>query len=286
MKAVSLSGIILTFNEERNLPACLEALAPICREIFVVDSGSSDGTRATAERFGAHFVTNSFEGHAKQWNWALRNLPLTGDWVIALDADQRLTPELQGEITQALPITPPEVAGYYLPRKNIFRGRWLRHGGYWPKYLLKLFRRGSASTDERELLDFRFYVKGKTSRLSHPLIEENLKEAEISFWLQKHIRFVERRAQEKSLRRKSPPMWEIQPRFWGSPDQRTLWLKERWYSLPPLVRPFPYFLYKYFFRLGFLDGREGALYIFLHSFWYELMIGVRLKELEGPRKRP
>lgn len=274
----------MTKNEELNLPACLTALQGWCHPIFVVDSGSSDGTEAVARRFGAEFVPHPWEGAAKQWNWALQNLPLRSDWVLGLDADQRVPEELKQELLQAARHGPPDVCGYYLPRKQIFRGRWLRHGGYWPKYLLKFFRNGTAHCDEQELVDFRFYVRGKTLQLKSPMTEENLKEWDITFWLQKHVGFVELHAREELRRRRDPPEWSLTPSPWGTSDQKTLWLKQWWYRLPPLARPFPYFLYRYLFRLGFLDGSQGALYYFLHDFWYELMIAVRLKELEKKTK--
>lgn len=275
-----ISAVVVTKDEEVNLERCLSSLHGWCGPIFVVDSGSTDRTEEMARRFGAEFLFHPFETHAKQWNWALNNLPLRGGWVLALDADQQVTPGLREEILQAVREAPGAVDGYYLPKKQYFRGQWLRHGGYWPKHLLKLFRAGSARCDEQELVDFRFYVRGETRLLKQPLIEDNAKERDITFWLGKHLRFVELHAQEEFIRRHRKPELGLVPSLRGTPDQKTLRLKEIWYRLPPLLRPFPYFLYRYLFRLGFLDGAQGALYYFLHDLWYELMIAVRLKELE------
>ncbi len=280
----SLTAAIITHNEELNLPLCLDSLRGLCDKIVVVDSGSTDQTEAVARRFGAVFLSHPWETAPQQWNWILANLPGQSEWILALDADHRLTPELREEIREALRSGPPEVRGYYLPRKQIFRGQWLRHGGYWPKYLLKLFRAGSAHCDNQELLDFRFYVDGKTALLKQPLIEENLKEREILFWLEKHLRFAELHAQEEVRRRHERSTWAVRPSPLGSPDQRTLWWKGWWYRLPPLSRPFPYFVYRYFFQLGFLDGKEGRLFHFLHTYWYERMIAVRVMELESSRR--
>ncbi len=166
--APSISAVILTLNEELNLPACLESLRGWCGQMVVVDAGSSDGTWRVARQHGAEIVRHPFETHAQQWNWALKTVPLRGDWVLALDADQRVTPELRDEILKSVPAAPMEIAGYYLPRKQIFRGKWIRHGGYWPKHLLKLFRRGAGWCDERELLDLRIYVRGETPRPAAP----------------------------------------------------------------------------------------------------------------------
>ena len=197
-----------------------------------------------------------------------------------------MTPELREEISRALPQAPSTISGYYLPRKQFFRGQWIRHGGYWPKYLLKLFRRGAAESDERELLDFRFYVEGKTVCLRHPIIEQNKKERNISFWLQKHLRFIELLAQEESLRRHGQGGWRVQPSLWGTPDQQILWQKHFWYRMPLYVRPFLYFGYRYIFCLGFLDGWNGTLFHWLQGFWLRLMVDIRIGELERERGSP
>ncbi len=279
-----VTAVVLTLNEELNLPACLDSLGGLCKQTFVVDSGSTDRTAEIAQRFGAQVIQHPFETHAKQWNWAFQRLPITGEWVLALDADQRVTPELKDEILHALPETPDEVAGYYLPRKQFFRGRWIRWGGYWPKHLLKLFRRGAAHSDEQELVDFRFYVRGETRCLKQPLIEENLKERHIAFWLQKHLRFIDLQAQEEYRRRHRRVGWAIPPAPLGTPDQRVLFWKRIWYWMPRYARPFLYYGHRYIFQLGVLDGRQGALFHFLQAFWLRLMIDVRLGELERADK--
>lgn len=279
----SITAIILTKNEEQNLSFCLESLAGLCHQIFVVDSGSTDKTAAIATQLGAAWITHPFETHAKQWNWALENLPIRTEWVLALDADQQITAALKEELLCRLPKTPAEISGYYLLRKQIFRGKWIRFGGYWPKYLLKLFRTGSTGCDENELVDFRFYLSGKAGFLKNILIEHNHKEDEILFWLQKHLHFIELLAQEEYHRRSGHASWKTLPRWNGTPDQRVLWLKSCWYRFPLYVRPFLYFVWRFVFLLGFLDGPRGWLFHFLQSFWFRLMIDVRLREL--PEKR-
>ena len=132
-----VSAVILTCNEEKNVEDCLKNLVDCVGEIFIVDSGSTDRTKEFAERYGAKVVFHPFETHAKQWNWAFQNLPLSREWVLALDADQRLSPELQEEIRSALAGALDDTDGFYLRRKQIFLGRWIQYGGYYPKYLLK-----------------------------------------------------------------------------------------------------------------------------------------------------
>jgi cellulose synthase/poly-beta-1,6-N-acetylglucosamine synthase-like glycosyltransferase len=126
--AAPLEVAILTYNEEKNLEACLRSLHGLAQAVFVVDSGSTDATVGIAERLGARVVYNPFEGHAKQWNWALGTLPWSFDWVLCLDADQRLTPELREEIREALSSPAADVDGFYMKRRQVFLGRWIRHG--------------------------------------------------------------------------------------------------------------------------------------------------------------
>ncbi len=285
MTAPSISAVILTLNEELNLSDCLASLEGLCHDIIVVDSGSTDGTLEIAKRYSARILQHPFETHAKQWNWAFQNIPFQGNWILALDADQRVSPGLRDEIAAVLHSIPADTDGYYLPRKQIFRGRWIRYGGYWPKYLLKLFRNGTGQADERELLDFRFYVRGKTALLKNPLIEQNENEQAILFWLKKHLRFIELLAQEEYGRRQNKNGWAIRPSTTGTPDQKVLWRKNLWYRMPLFIRPFLYFGYRYFIQLGFLDGPQGFLFHFLQGFWFRLMVDVRLAELDKEHAR-
>jgi glycosyltransferase involved in cell wall biosynthesis len=278
-----LSVILLTYNEEANLPACLESLTGLNCEIFVVDSGSIDSTREIATQFGATVVKHSFEGHTKQWNWALQNLPILTGWVLGLDADQRLTPELAAELHRLFTLERvrlTQVDGFYINRRQVFRGKWIRHGGYYPKYLLKLFRRERVKTDLNDLVDHHFYVEGRVAKLRHDLIEENKRENDISFWIEKHNHYAALLASEEFLYRKNGRRKPIEPSLMGNPDQRTLWRKQLWYRFPLFVRPFLYFLYRYLVRLGFLDGKEGFIFHFLQAFWFRLLVDIKLEELE------
>ncbi len=279
----SLSVVVLAYNEGRNLTACLKSVAGWVQEIFVVDSGSTDDTLKIAERYGAKVISHPFESHAKQWNWAFDHLPMTSSWILSLDSDHRITPELANEIVQVMKdekrVISEDIHGFYMKRRQIFRNQWIKHGGYYPKRLLKLFRKGKVRCDENELLDFRFYVEGKTENLKHDLIEDNQNELDITFWIAKHNRFAVLQAQEEFKRRQHKVSWLIKPLFYGSPDQRILWLKERWYRMPIYIRPFLYFFYRYFLRFGFLDGKQGFIFHFLQGFWYRLLVDIKLDEL-------
>ena len=271
--------IVLTFNEERNLPACLDSVAGWAAQIFIVDSGSTDRTVHIARARGAVVETHAFETHAKQWRWALANLPLQGEWVLALDADQRLTPELRAAIDRRL-TDAAALDGVFVCRRQIFRGKWIRFGGYYPKYLLKLFRRSRVSIDDADLVDHHFSVDGPTASLRGDLIEDNQNEASITVWTTKHTRYAALQARQEWL--DEGQRLGIAAMF-GAPDRRTAYLKQLWRGLPLYVRPCLYVLYRYVLRLGFLDGKQGFIFHVLQSFWYRLLVDINLDELRHGR---
>jgi glycosyltransferase involved in cell wall biosynthesis len=279
---IPISAIILTYNEEQNLPDCLRSLHGWIDQILIVDSGSTDRTLEIAQHFRADISQHSFETHARQWAWALQHLPIRHDWVLGLDADQRVTGALRAELgtyfgQQAAQLA--DIAGIYIKRRQIFRGAWIRHGGYYPKYLLKLFRRDQVFLDEQDLMDHHFYVRGKTLRLHHDLVEDNQKEHSIAFWIEKHNRYAVLHAQEELKRRRAQHTWPLRAALLGNPDQRVVWLKQRWDALPLYVRPFLYFFGRYVILLGLLDGKQGFIFHFLQAFWYRLLVDIHLDEL-------
>jgi len=283
---MQLCTIILTFNEEDNLPACLESLRPLASPVFIVDSGSLDTTVEIAKRFGASVYEHPFKSHTEQWSWALANLPLSSNWVLALDADQRLTPELAGEIRSATDsASNQELAGMFLNRRQVFRGRWIRHGGYYPKYLLKLFRPECVEFDSLDLVDHHFYVSGKTRKLKNDLIEANLKENDISFWIEKHNRYSTLLAREEILRSSQDTTHTFRSSWRNRPDYRVLILKRVWRRLPLLFRSLFYFLYRYVLLGGWLDGQQGFIFHFLQGFWFRLLVDIKLQDLLEQAKR-
>ena len=274
-----ITVVVLTLDEEVNLGACLGSVSPVATRIFVVDAGSSDRTRDIAERHGAVVVDHEFETHSAQWRWALEQLPIETDWVLALDADQRLTPELADELCALDAADLAGVDGVYIKRRQWFRDRWIRHGGYYPKYLLKMFRRNKVMIDSGDLVDHHFYIAGAVKKLRHDLIEANRKEDDLSFFIEKHRRYAQLLAHEEIRWRTMPQPTAIEPMLFGSPDQRSLALKRVWRRMPLFVRPCLYFFYRYVIRLGFLDGRQGAVFHFVQAFWFRLQVDIKVAEL-------
>jgi glycosyltransferase involved in cell wall biosynthesis len=280
MSRIPVSAVVLTRDEELNLGASLESMSSLVDEVHVVDSGSTDRTIEIARSHGANVVHHEFTGHSAQWQWALEHLPLKHDWVLGLDADQRLTRELADELRTlfASDARVQPYAAFYVTRRNVFRGKWIRWGGYYPKRFIKLFRRSQLVHEEADLLDHHFRVAGKTGMLKHDIIEENLKEDSIDFWIQKHLRYADLLAQEEARRRHGRAPTTVKPAAFGNPDERAEWQKKTWVMLPRFVRAPAYFLWRYLFRLGFLDGKQGFAFHFLHAFWFRLITDLKIDE--------
>ncbi len=276
-----LTVLIPTRNEERNLARTLEAIGGLADQVLVIDSESSDATLDIARAGGAEIHRLPYDhGRIIPWifQWALENLPIRNEWVLLLEADQALSEGLKAEIAALL--ARPAIAenGFYLRRRQVFRGRSIRFGGYGSKRLLKLFRKGMAALDPEEQ-DTRVYVQGQVGELREPLVEWNRKEDDILFYLEKHIRYAEAFAREELLRRRGQG-FKVQPRVFGTPDQRVLWMKLVYYRLPLGLRPFLYFFWRYFVLLGVLDGWNGFVFHFLQAFWFRLVVDLRLSELQ------
>jgi glycosyltransferase involved in cell wall biosynthesis len=278
---IPVTLIITTRNEESNIEKCLRSAHGFIDQIFVIDSESEDETVAISRRYAE--VVNLPYDHGKiiPWiyQWGLDNLPIRNDWVMILEADQELTRELKQELETLFSRPALSESGFYIRRQQVFRGKQLRFGGYGSKYMLKLFRKAAGELDPDET-DTRVYVKGKVGTLKSPIVEENRKEDEILFYLQKHLRYADVFAREELRRRQQGFNWKQEARLFGTPDQRILWLKQLYFRLPLYVRPFVYFSYRYFFLLGILDGKQGGAFHFLQAFWFRLVWDMRLEELQ------
>jgi len=279
------SFIIITFNEEIHLPRLLESIAGLDASICVLDSGSTDGTVAIAEAAGAKVLQHPFENHPTQWDFALHNFEINTPWVICLDADQIVTPELKTLLAEFKDQDYTDANGIYFNRKNFFKGKWIKHGGYSPFYLLKMFRFGVGYSDLNENMDHRIIVPGKSVIWKKGyLLEENLKENNISFWIAKHNRYSDLVAHEEVERLMQIRSQTLKPHFWGSPDERTAWFKQLWWKLPRYVRPALYFTYRMFFQLGILDGRTGVIFHFMQAFWFRLVVDIKIDEILKAQK--
>jgi glycosyltransferase involved in cell wall biosynthesis len=270
-----LSVVVLTHDEELNLPDCLASVVDWVSEVVIVDSGSNDRTTTIARAAGARVVAHPFTTHAQQWLWALDNVPLSNAWLLGLDADQRVSASLRNELTELLAraSTLDGVEGLWIPRHQVFRGRLIRHGGYFPVYLLKAFRRTAVHVDPIERVDHHFYVGGATRRLRGHIVEANAKEDDVGFWVDKHRRYARLLAEELAAgRSRGTAGWEMARDLERS-------RRDRFYRWPPYWRAVGYFLYRYIARLGFLDGHQGFLFHFLQALWFRVLVDAELEAL-------
>jgi glycosyltransferase involved in cell wall biosynthesis len=273
-----LDVLILTYNEERHLARALASVRDIARAVHVIDSGSTDRTVAIARDHGATVLTNPFVTQAKQVAWALDNAPIAADWVMRLDADEVIEPDLAAEIARRLDTLPPNVTGINLKRKHVFMGRWIRHGGRYPLIMLRIWRRGAAHCEDRWMDEHMVVEHGTTVTFEHPFADINLHD--LTFFTAKHNAYATREAIDVLNRRYA--LIPVAQAFTASRSTALKRLvKERIYNrLPFWIGPLGYFLYRYTIQLGVLDGREGLIYHALQGFWYRFLVGAKVEEFD------
>jgi glycosyltransferase involved in cell wall biosynthesis len=275
----AVSVIILTYNEEKHLKRCIQSLQPYVHEIFVVDSFSTDQTTAIAESLGAKVYQNSFINHATQFNWGLKNCPIKTDWVWRVDADEYITNNLGSNIQQAIEQVDDDTTGIYIKRPICFMGKILRHGTWYPRWYLKVFRYGIGECENRWMDEHIVLSKGKTIQVEGDQIDDNLNN--LTWWTQKHNAYASREAidvlfKEYSLNEAS----DVQPKLLGNDDERLRWLKAKYNKIPLFVRPFFNFFYRYILRGGFRDGKQGFIWHILQGFWYRMLVDAKVWELK------
>jgi glycosyltransferase involved in cell wall biosynthesis len=278
---VDLAVIILSHNEKIHLARALECVAPIAKEIFVIDSFSTDETVAIARARGAIVLENKFINYAKQFQWALENAPITSEWIMRLDADEVVEPDLAQELKAKLPSLPDDIVGINLKRKHIFLGRWIRHGGRYPLLLLRIWRRGHGRIEDRWMDEHVMVQGGRTLTFDGGFADHNLND--LTFFTDKHNKYATREAIDVLTRKYSLFDAKDQLSSDGTSLQAAVkrWTKNNIYNrLPFWSGPLGYFLFRYILQLGFLDGREGLVYHFLQGFWYRFLVGAKVEEYD------
>lgn len=271
----SLSVIVITYNAGRDIVACLESVSHWAGETFIVDSFSTDNTIELCRRFTPNIVRHQFEGFAAQRNWALENLPLKTEWVFFLDQDEQVMPQLAEEIRETVNRN-TSVVGFYIKRRFMFMGRWLKHGGYYPGAVLRLFKHRLGHVVDAGLREY-VSVKGEVGWLDYDMIHNSVKS--VGEWIDKHNRYADLEAAEaySGVGRQNLDRAAEDRKLEGS---SRLWVRRQIFDrLPLLVRPLMLFIYRYLFRFGFLDGIPGLIYCFLHDLWYPFLIDTKCKEL-------
>ncbi|MFN6201594.1 MAG: glycosyltransferase family 2 protein [Acidobacteriota bacterium] len=282
---IPLSVIVPVKNEELNLSACLASVS-FADEIWVVDSGSTDGTGAIARQAGAEVVQFAYAGgFPRKKNWALANLPFKNEWILLIDADERVTPELEAEIRDVI-ATERGVDGYYINRKLIFLGRWIRHCGWYPSWNLRLFKHrlgryerletdavenaGDVEVHEHVVLD------GRAEYLRHDLLHEDFKS--VYHFIERHNRYSNWEAKVyHNFAHGIEGRARIGASLFGSPLERKRFIKRLWARLP--FRPLLRFVWMYVIKAGFLDGRPGLIFCTLMTM-HEAVISAKIYEEE------
>lgn len=274
-----LTIIILTFNEEDNIRACLESVKDIQANIFVVDSYSTDRTLAILEEYGLHYQQHPFRNYSAQRNWAQDNNPFDSEWILHLDAGERATASLVDWLNHQFKPQDTDIDGYLIARRAVFMGRWIRHGSYHPIYQLRLIRKGTARC-EFKAYDQHFISTGKVQTTPKNADLEDMVMNNIQDFTIKHARWALYEATETIHNESEIQSGELQARLFGTPIERRRWFKRHVFQKTPLfLRSFFYFMYRYFFKLGFLDGREGLVFHVLQGFWFRFLIDAIIFEI-------
>lgn len=272
---MKFSVLILTLNEERNIRDCLKSV-DFCDDVVVFDSFSSDATVEIAKLSGARVVQREFDNYAAQRNASLNNVKYKYEWVLILDADERVPIELHSEIRSNLDIVDSQTTLFRMRRQDMFLGKWLKKSSGYPTWFGRLLKIGYVHV-EREINE-EFVTSGKVKFLNSHLIHYPFNKG-VSYWIERHNRYSTMEAIKLSKELRYRLDWKNL--FNKDPVLRRKVLKQVLYRLP--FRPMIVFLYLYFFRLGFCDGKAGFIFCCLRSF-YEYMITVKIIELKRQKE--
>jgi glycosyltransferase involved in cell wall biosynthesis len=268
---MKVSVLILTYNEEVNLPRCLDSLK-WCDDIVVVDSGSTDTTVSIAEQAGAKVLSRKFDNFAGQRNFGLNSGVIKNEWVLHLDADEVITPEFQVALEELTPEA--GIDAYFVPSKTMLFEKWLKHAGMWPTYQVRLGHRDKlrfiqVGHGQREDLPL-----DRIAKFNEPYLHYSFSHG-LTSWLQKHVRYAHDEAAElvKERRAAKQPVLELDGKALDKNVNGRRRMKMAANRLPLFLRPIARFVYIYVLKRGFLDGRLGLLYAFMLAV-YEGMIAI------------
>ena len=275
-------AIILTNNEEVHIERCIRSIKPVATRIVVVDSFSTDKTVDIARSLGAEVVQRKWKNYADQFQWGLDYCAVQAGWIMRIDADEYLESSLQEEILGVIPTLPDTVSGIYIKLKVIYKGKWIKHGGIYPLTLLRIWRAGKGRIEQRWMDEHIVLpTEAKTIVLKSHSADSSLKD--ITFWINKHNHYATREMVDILINKYFSEKKDEVLKQMADPQAR--WkriLKDKIYSKFPLgLRSVLYFFYRYFIKLGFLDGSKGFIWHFMQGFWYRLLVDVKVMEVEA-----
>ena len=270
---LDLTVIVLTYNEELHIRRCLENIKQYASKIYVIDSFSTDKTVDICKELGAIVLQNKWPGNqAEQFNWALDNINIATEWILRLDADEYLLPELIDEFKEKLPNIDKNITGISLKRRHIFLGKWVKRGTY-PVIILRMFRNGKGRCEQRLMDEHLILSDGDTITFENDFVDHNLNP--LVWWIEKHNNYAIREAVELldlelNLSKKNSS------KHTSKKEQN----KKLYIKIPIFFRAFLYFCIRYFIKGGFLEGEEGFLWHFLQGLWYRTLVDAKIFEIK------
>lgn len=278
-----ITAIILTFNEERNIRNCLDSLINWIDEVFVVDSFSTDKTLSILDEYKTvKVVQHAFENYSKQRNWAFKNLPISHDFIFNLDADHRAIDDLRIELTNKFEQgIASDINGFMASRRTMFLGSWIKRGGHYPVYHGIIFRKNNGYCEEKDY-DQHFVIEGKSEVLKSDVID--IITESLTIFTARHNHWATLEAQDAIQLKKDSQNKTLLPNKHGNPMEVRRYQRLKYYSYPIFVRVFLYFFYRYFLKMGFLDGKNGLIFHFLQGFWFRFLVDAKIYEVEQNEK--
>lgn len=273
-----ITAIVLTYNETRNLAACLNSLKQDVDQIIIVDSFSTDDTLQIATEYGCDIFQNPFINQAKQFAWALQLQAIKNEWIMRVDADERWTAAGFNELRS---LVQQDCNGIFVRMKIYFMGKPLKYGGMANNLFLRVFKREGAYIEDR-WMDEHIVVPGNTIQSNIQVLEMNYDRQEnMHLWTTKHNNYSTREAVDFLIAKHKLISQSSIADVKGNKLSRKRWIKEKvYFKIPYLIRPFGYFIYRYIFLLGFLDGYSGFIFHYLHAFWYRFLADVKAYQIE------
>jgi glycosyltransferase involved in cell wall biosynthesis len=286
MHSLDLTVVILTYNESLHIQRAIQSASRVAMEVIIIDSYSTDHTLDIARSLNARVVQNKFINQAQQFQWAMDQGIISTTWTMRMDADEYLTDALVEEIKTRLTSIPAEISGIELKRQVHFMDKWIRHGGYYPIHLLRIWRTGHAVIEQRWMDEHTHLLQGKQIVFKQDFIDDNLNS--LTWWTDKHNHYATREAIDILSQKHGLDLIGDQKTLFSSTSQAGA---KRWYKnnlylrLPMFFRAFLYFQYRYWIKLGFLDGWKGLIWHFLQAFWYRFLVDAKIAQIEWWSKK-
>lgn len=275
---LDLSVIILTKDEKLHIKRCLENVNQFAKKVYVVDCHSSDGTQTIARELGAEVIVHDWPGdQASQFNWAIDNINIDTEWILRLDADEYLLPELIAELKEKLPSIPDDVTGIFFNRRHIFLDQWMK-GGIYPVKLLRTFRKGHGRYEQRLMDEHVVLSDGKSVEFENDFCDHNLNN--ISWFCKKHVDYAIREAAEMLDAEYNLSGHTTDDSAFTNQAKEKRKKKESYSKKPLFWRSFAYFIYRYFLKGGWRDGKEGFLFAFIQGWWYRTLVDAKIYEIK------